>query len=63
MCIKAGPEMFRAPLVVNVPDTSGNVEKSNTPVMVTGAGVGVADAEGASPIVTKATTTSISDTR
>jgi len=41
--------------VVKVPVTSGNVEKSNTAVMVTGVGV-VADAEGTEPIVKKATT-------
>jgi hypothetical protein len=43
--------------VVKVPDRLGNVEKSNTPVMVTGTGVGVvADAEGIEPIVKRATT-------
>jgi hypothetical protein len=41
--------------VVKVPATSGNVEKSNTAVMVTGVGVGVADAEGAEPMLKKAT--------
>jgi hypothetical protein len=47
------PEIVRAPLVVKVPVTLGNVEKSYTPVMVTGAGV-EADTEGAGPIVKKA---------
>ena len=50
--MKEAPEIVRAPLVVKVPVTSGNVEKSNTAVMVTG--VGVADAEGTEPIVKKA---------
>jgi len=54
MCIVAGPEIVRAPVVVKVPDRLGNVEKSNTPVMVTGVGV-VADTEGTEPIVKKAT--------
>jgi hypothetical protein len=54
MCIVAGPEIVRAPVVVKVPDRFGNVEKSNTPVMVTGAGV-MADTEGREPIVKKAT--------
>src|SRR6266480_5735968 len=54
-CIVEGPEIVRAPLVVKVPVTSGNVEKSYTAVMVTGVGV-VADAEGTEPIVKKATT-------
>src|SRR6266446_4228903 len=52
-CIVEGPEIVRAPLVVKVPVTSGNVEKSYTAVMVTGVG-GEADAEGAEPIVKKA---------
>jgi hypothetical protein len=54
MCIVAGPEIVRAPVVVKVPDRLGNVEKSNTQVMVTGAGV-MADTEGREPIVKKAT--------
>ena len=50
------PEIVRAPLVVNVPVTLGNVEKSYTAVMGTGTGVGgEADAEGTEPIVNKAT--------
>jgi len=53
--MKAGPEIVRAPVVVKVPVTSGNVEKLNVPVMVTGEGV-EADAEGAEPIVKKAIT-------
>src|SRR5438045_8252238 len=55
-CIVEAPEIVRAPLVVNVPVTLGNVEKSYTAVMVTGTGVGgEADAEGTEPIVKKAT--------
>jgi hypothetical protein len=54
-CIVAGPEIVRAPLVVKVPVTSGNPAKSNVAVMVTGTGVGVADAEGTEPIVKRAT--------
>ena len=55
--MKEAPEIVRAPLVVKVPDTLGNVEKSNTAVMVTGTGVGgEAHAEGTEPIVKKATT-------
>src|SRR5438552_18572082 len=51
------PEIVRAPVVVKVPVTLGNVEKSYTAVMVTGTGVGGdADAEGAEPIVKKAIT-------
>ena len=54
-CMKEAPEIVRAPLVVKVPDTLGNVEKSNTAVMVTGTGVGgEADAEGTEPIVKQA---------
>ena len=53
-----GPEIVRAPLVVNVPVTSGNVEKSYTPVMVTGVG-GEADAKGTEPIVKEASTHSM----
>jgi len=53
--MKAGPEIVRAPVVVKVPVTSGNVEKLNVAVMVTGEGV-EADAEGADPIVKKAIT-------
>ncbi len=49
------PEIVRAPLVVKVPVTSGNVEKSYTAVMVTGVGV-AADAKGTEPIVKKAIT-------
>ena len=50
------PEIVRAPVVVKVPTTLGNVEKSGyTPVMVTGTSVGEpADAVGAEPIVKKA---------
>src|SRR2546430_8898331 len=56
-CIVEAPEIVRAPLVVKVPVTLGNVEKSNTAVMVTGTGVGGdADAEGTEPIVKKAIT-------
>ncbi len=51
--MKAVPEIVRAPLVVKVPATLGNVEKLNTAVMVTGMGV-EADAEGAEPTVKKA---------
>ena len=47
--------MLRAPVVVKVPDTLGNVEKSYTPVMVTGAGV-EADTDGSEPMVKKAVT-------
>jgi hypothetical protein len=47
------PEIVRAPLVVKVPNTTGNVEKSNIAVMVTGVGV-EADTEGIEPIVKKA---------
>ena len=36
----AAPEIVRAPLVVKVPATSGNVEKSNVAVMVAGVGLG-----------------------
>src|SRR5437868_12370402 len=54
-CIVEAPEIVRAPVVVKVPVTLGNVEKSYTPVMVTGTGVGgEADAEGTEPIVKKA---------
>src|SRR6266567_6812409 len=54
-CIVEVPEIVRAPVVVKVPDTLGNVEKSYTAVMVTGTGVGgEADAEGTEPIVKKA---------
>ena len=53
--IVEAPEIVRAPLVVKVPVTFGNVEKSNTAVIVTGTGVGAADAEGSKPIVKKAT--------
>src|SRR5947207_14685363 len=53
--IVEAPEIVRAPLVVKVPVTFGNVEKSYTAVIVTGTGVGAADAEGSKPIVKKAT--------
>jgi len=53
--MKAGPEIVRAPVVVKVPVTSGNVEKLNVAVMVTGEGV-EADAEGVERIVKKAIT-------
>jgi len=52
-CIVEGPEIVRAPLVVKVPVTSGNVEKSYTAVMVTGMGL-EADAGGTEPMVKKA---------
>ena len=55
MSMVADPEIVRAPLVVKVPVTLGNPAKSNVAVMVTGTGVGAADAEGAEPIVKKAT--------
>ena len=55
MCIVVSPEIVRAPVVVKVPATSGNVEKSYVAVMVTGVRVR-ADAEGAEPIVKKAIT-------
>src|SRR6266568_9379330 len=58
-CIVAGPEIVRAPLVVKVPVTLGNPAKSNVAVMVTGTGVGVADAEGAEPIAKQPSTTRI----
>jgi hypothetical protein len=49
-------EIVRAPVVIKVPATLGNVEKSYVAVMVTGTSVGEpADAVGAEPIVTKAT--------
>ena len=48
-----GPEIVRAPLVVKVPVTLGNVAKLKTAVMVTGVG-GEAEAEGTEPIVKKA---------
>jgi len=53
-CIVETPEIVRAPVVVKVPVTLGNVEKSYTAVMVTGVGV-EADAGGTEPIVKKAT--------
>src|SRR5436853_7544333 len=52
-CIVASPEIVRAPLVVKVPATSGNVEKSNVAVMLTGVGL-KADEEGTEPIVKRA---------
>lgn len=55
MCIVEVPEIVSAPVVVNVPVTSGNVEKSYAAVMVTGVGV-EPDAEGAEPIVKAAVT-------
>src|SRR5213592_2520779 len=58
-CIVAGPEIVRAPLVVKVPVTLGNPAKSNVAVMVTGTGVGVADAEGAEPIAKQPSTSRI----
>lgn len=54
-CIVEGPEIVRAPVVVKVPVTSGNVEKSYTPVMVTGVRV-EADPDASEPIVKKAVT-------
>src|SRR5260370_19890767 len=56
-CIVEVPEIVRAPVVVKVPVTLGNVEKSYAAVMVTGMGV-EADAEGTEPIVKKAITPS-----
>jgi len=53
MSMVALPEIVRAPLVVKVPVTLGNVAKLKTAVMVTGVG-GEADAEGTEPIVKKA---------
>jgi len=53
MCIVVSPEIVRAPVVVKVPVTSGNVEKSYVPVMVTGVGV-EADPDGTEAIVKKA---------
>src|SRR6266699_2632967 len=53
-CIVETPEIVRAPAVVKVPVTLGNVEKSYTAVMVTGVGV-EADVGGTEPIVEKAT--------
>jgi hypothetical protein len=53
MCIVVSPEIVRAPLVTKVPVTSGNVEKSYVPVMVTGVRVR-ADADGTEAIVKKA---------
>ena len=53
MCIVVSPEIVRAPLVIKVPVTSGNVEKSYVPVMVTGVRV-EADADGTEAIVKKA---------
>ena len=44
MFIVEVPEILRAPVVVKVPATLGNVEKSYAAVMVTGAG-GAADAK------------------
>src|SRR2546426_779495 len=52
-CIVEAPEIVRAPVMVKVPVTLGNVEKSYVAVMVTGTG-GEADAEGTEPIVKKA---------
>ena len=54
--IVEAPEIVRAPLVVKVPVTFGNVEKSYTAVIVTGTGVGAADAEGTKLIVKNAIT-------
>ena len=53
MCIVVSPEIVRAPVVVKVPATSGNVEKSYMAVMVTGVRV-EADADGPESIVKKA---------
>ena len=53
-CIVETPEIVRAPVVVKVPVTLGNVERSYTAVMVTGVGV-EADAEGTEPIAKKTT--------
>ena len=53
MTIVETPEMVRAPVVVKVPVRLGNVEKSYTPVMVTGVGL-AANEEGTQPIVNKA---------
>ena len=53
MSMVALPEIVRAPLVVKVPVTLGNVAKLKTAVMVTGVG-GEAEAEGTEPIVKQA---------
>ena len=45
--------------MVKVPVTLGNPAKSNVAVMVTGAGVGVADAEGAEPSAKQPSTSRI----
>ena len=55
MSIVEVPEIVRAPLVVKVPATLGNVARLYVAVMVTGTGLGAADAEGSKPIVKKAT--------
>src|SRR5436190_20819666 len=57
-CIVETPEIVRAPVVVKVPVTLGNVEKSYTAVMVTGVAV-EADAKGTEPIVKKASIHSV----
>src|SRR5438046_3121380 len=57
-CIVETPEIVRAPVVVKVPVTSGNVEKSYTAVMITGVGV-AADAKGTEPIVKQPSTSRI----
>src|SRR5437868_11846518 len=54
-CIVEAPEIVRAPLVVKVPVTLGNVEKSYAAVIVTGICV-EADAEGTELIVKNAIT-------
>jgi len=60
MSIVVLPEIPLRPVVVKVPDTLGNVEKSYTAVMVTGTGVGVeADAEGAETIAKQPSTSRI----
>src|SRR5439155_5217677 len=48
-----------APLMIKVPVTSGNPAKSKGAVMVTGTGVGVADAEDAEPIAKQPSTSRI----
>src|SRR5438552_19098537 len=60
MCIVAGPEIVRAPLVVKVPVTLGNPAKSNVAVMVTGVGV-AADAKGTEPIAKQPSTSRIAN--
>jgi len=53
MSMVAPPEIVRAPVVVKLPVTLGNVAKLKIAVMVTGVG-GEADAEGTETIVKQA---------